>query len=62
MNSLQHTQPQVSTTPGTTMVTCTPGAQVMSPVSVGISNGENNQSGGTPIIREIMASQTQPRE
>eukprot|EP00957_Ditylum_brightwellii_P139261 10613723-Ditylum_brightwellii.AAC.1 len=34
----------------------------MTPVSAGISNGENNQSGGTPTICEIMASQTQPRE
>eukprot|EP00957_Ditylum_brightwellii_P002997 229248-Ditylum_brightwellii.AAC.1 len=34
----------------------------MTPVSAGISNGENNQSGGTSSICEIMASQIQPRE
>eukprot|EP00957_Ditylum_brightwellii_P102285 7797543-Ditylum_brightwellii.AAC.1 len=34
----------------------------MAPVSDGISNGENNQSGGTPAICEIMASQSQPKE
>eukprot|EP00957_Ditylum_brightwellii_P102021 7776042-Ditylum_brightwellii.AAC.2 len=34
----------------------------MTPVSAGISNGENNQSCGAPTIHEIMASQTQPRE
>eukprot|EP00957_Ditylum_brightwellii_P004891 372611-Ditylum_brightwellii.AAC.1 len=34
----------------------------MALVSAGISNEENNQSGGTPMICEIMASQTQPRE
>eukprot|EP00957_Ditylum_brightwellii_P200237 15264576-Ditylum_brightwellii.AAC.1 len=34
----------------------------MTLVSAGISNGENNQSCGTPLICEIMASQTQPRE
>eukprot|EP00957_Ditylum_brightwellii_P176803 13467403-Ditylum_brightwellii.AAC.1 len=62
VNSLQQTQPQVPTTPGTTMVTFTPGTQVMAPVSAGISNRENNQSGVTPTIHEIMASQTQPRE
>eukprot|EP00957_Ditylum_brightwellii_P075111 5707638-Ditylum_brightwellii.AAC.1 len=44
------------------MVTFAPGTQVMTLVSAGISDGENNQSGGTPMIREIMASQTQPRE
>eukprot|EP00957_Ditylum_brightwellii_P028183 2128547-Ditylum_brightwellii.AAC.1 len=44
------------------MVTFAPGTQVMTPVSAGISNGENNQSGGTPMIHEIMASQTQHRE
>eukprot|EP00957_Ditylum_brightwellii_P093511 7121251-Ditylum_brightwellii.AAC.1 len=62
MHSLQHTCPQVPTTPGTTMVTYTSGTQVMTPVSAGITNGENNQSGGTPTIHEMMASQTQPRE
>eukprot|EP00957_Ditylum_brightwellii_P021987 1658391-Ditylum_brightwellii.AAC.1 len=44
------------------MVTFAPGTQVMPPVLAGISNGENNQSGGTPTICEIMASQTQHRE
>eukprot|EP00957_Ditylum_brightwellii_P157389 11979217-Ditylum_brightwellii.AAC.1 len=44
MNSLQNTQPQVFTTPSTTIVTFAPGMQVMTPVSAGISNGENNQS------------------
>eukprot|EP00957_Ditylum_brightwellii_P083264 6331077-Ditylum_brightwellii.AAC.1 len=34
----------------------------MTLVSAGISNGENNQRGGTPTICEIMASQTQHRE
>eukprot|EP00957_Ditylum_brightwellii_P080136 6094501-Ditylum_brightwellii.AAC.1 len=34
----------------------------MIPVSAGISNGENNQSGEAPMIHEIMAPQTQPRE
>eukprot|EP00957_Ditylum_brightwellii_P043233 3276296-Ditylum_brightwellii.AAC.1 len=61
MDSLQNTQPQVPTAPGTTMVIFAPGTQVMTPVSAGISNGENNQSGWTPTICEIMASQTQPR-
>eukprot|EP00957_Ditylum_brightwellii_P034763 2634461-Ditylum_brightwellii.AAC.1 len=62
MNSLQNTQSQVHTTPGTTMVTLAPATQVITPVSTGMSNGENNQSGGTPTIHEIMASHTQPRE
>eukprot|EP00957_Ditylum_brightwellii_P084702 6440304-Ditylum_brightwellii.AAC.1 len=62
MNYLQYTQPQVPTTPGTTMVTYAPGTQVMTLVLASISNGENSQSGGTPTIHEIMASQTQPRE
>eukprot|EP00957_Ditylum_brightwellii_P022430 1692433-Ditylum_brightwellii.AAC.1 len=62
MISLQYTQPQVPTNPGTTMVTYTPGTQVMTPVLAGISNGENNQSDGTPMICEIMASQAQPKE
>eukprot|EP00957_Ditylum_brightwellii_P191090 14549888-Ditylum_brightwellii.AAC.1 len=62
MNSLKHTQPQVPVTPGITMVTYTPGTQVMTLVSASISNGENDQSGGTPTICEIMASQTKPRE
>eukprot|EP00957_Ditylum_brightwellii_P113275 8637463-Ditylum_brightwellii.AAC.2 len=44
------------------MVTFAPGTQVMTPVSASISNGENNQSGGTPTICEIMVSKTQPRE
>eukprot|EP00957_Ditylum_brightwellii_P120778 9212466-Ditylum_brightwellii.AAC.2 len=44
------------------MVTFAPGTQVMTPVSADISNGENNQCGGTPTIHEIMASQTQLRE
>eukprot|EP00957_Ditylum_brightwellii_P185170 14101216-Ditylum_brightwellii.AAC.1 len=44
------------------MVTFAPGTQVMTLVSAGISNGENNQSGGTPMIHEIMASPTQLRE
>ena len=49
------------TTPGTT-VTFVPGTQMMTPVPAGNnSNGENNQNGGTPTIREIMASQTQLR-
>eukprot|EP00957_Ditylum_brightwellii_P092134 7014724-Ditylum_brightwellii.AAC.1 len=52
MNSLQNTQPQVPTTPSTTMVTYAPGTQVMAPVSAGISNGENSQSDGTPMIHE----------
>eukprot|EP00957_Ditylum_brightwellii_P075079 5704760-Ditylum_brightwellii.AAC.1 len=34
----------------------------MTPVSAGISNGESNQSGGTPMIPEIIVSHTQPRE
>eukprot|EP00957_Ditylum_brightwellii_P159923 12172839-Ditylum_brightwellii.AAC.1 len=34
----------------------------MTLVSAGISNGENNQSGKNPMICQIMASQTQPRE
>eukprot|EP00957_Ditylum_brightwellii_P077585 5895434-Ditylum_brightwellii.AAC.2 len=58
LNYLQNTQPQVPTTPGTTMVTFAPGTQVMKLDSAGISNGKNNQSGGTPTIHEIMASQT----
>eukprot|EP00957_Ditylum_brightwellii_P110902 8458892-Ditylum_brightwellii.AAC.1 len=58
----QNTQPQGPTTPGTTMVEFAPGTQVLTPVSVGISNGENSQSGGTPTIHGIIASQTQPRE
>eukprot|EP00957_Ditylum_brightwellii_P064301 4879378-Ditylum_brightwellii.AAC.1 len=62
VNSLQHTQPQVPTTPGTIMVTFALGTQVMKLVSADISNRENNQFGGTPIIHDIMASQTQPRE
>eukprot|EP00957_Ditylum_brightwellii_P043911 3330478-Ditylum_brightwellii.AAC.1 len=62
MNSLQNTQPQVPTIPSTTMVTFAPGTRVMTLVSAGISNGESNQSGGTPMICESMASQTQPRE
>eukprot|EP00957_Ditylum_brightwellii_P004375 331784-Ditylum_brightwellii.AAC.1 len=62
MNSLQNNQPQVPTTPSTTMVTFTPCTQVMTPVSAGIRNGKNNQSGGTPTIYEIMASQTQPKK
>eukprot|EP00957_Ditylum_brightwellii_P028032 2116358-Ditylum_brightwellii.AAC.1 len=62
MNSLQNTQPHMPTTPSTTMVTFAPGTQVMTLVSFGISNGENNQSGGAPAICEIMASQTQTRE
>eukprot|EP00957_Ditylum_brightwellii_P111451 8500814-Ditylum_brightwellii.AAC.1 len=44
------------------MMTFAPGTPVMTLVSAGISNGENNQSGGTPTIHKIMASQTQPRE
>eukprot|EP00957_Ditylum_brightwellii_P078090 5936857-Ditylum_brightwellii.AAC.1 len=43
------------------MVTFVPGIQVMTPVSAGIINEENNQSVGTPTICEILASQTQPR-
>eukprot|EP00957_Ditylum_brightwellii_P147466 11228940-Ditylum_brightwellii.AAC.1 len=62
MNSLQNTQSQVPTTPITTMVTFVPGTQVMPLILAGVSNGENNQSGGNPMICEIMASQTQPRE
>eukprot|EP00957_Ditylum_brightwellii_P054936 4163292-Ditylum_brightwellii.AAC.1 len=34
----------------------------MTLVSAGISNGENNQTGGTPMVYETIASQTQPRE
>eukprot|EP00957_Ditylum_brightwellii_P096024 7316037-Ditylum_brightwellii.AAC.1 len=34
----------------------------MTPVSAGISNGENNQSDGTPTICEIMECTTQHRE
>eukprot|EP00957_Ditylum_brightwellii_P132488 10103317-Ditylum_brightwellii.AAC.1 len=49
------------TAPGTTMLMYTPDTQVMIPISTGIGNKENNQSGRTPIIHEIMASQTQPR-
>eukprot|EP00957_Ditylum_brightwellii_P129722 9895612-Ditylum_brightwellii.AAC.1 len=62
MNFLQNTQPQMPTTPSTTMLTFAPGTQVMTLVSAGISNEENNQSGGTPTVCGIMASQTQPRE
>eukprot|EP00957_Ditylum_brightwellii_P064645 4906228-Ditylum_brightwellii.AAC.1 len=35
---------------------------MMTPVLAGISNRENSQSGGTPMICKIMASQTQPRD
>eukprot|EP00957_Ditylum_brightwellii_P105910 8077697-Ditylum_brightwellii.AAC.1 len=62
MNSLQNTQSQVPTAPGSTMVLFALGTQVMIPISAGINNGESNQSGGTPTIREIMVSQTQHRE
>eukprot|EP00957_Ditylum_brightwellii_P048818 3703816-Ditylum_brightwellii.AAC.1 len=62
MNSLQHTQHQVPTMPGTTIVAYTPDTQVITPVSAGISHGENNQSSEAPIICKIMASQAQPRE
>eukprot|EP00957_Ditylum_brightwellii_P203821 15336374-Ditylum_brightwellii.AAC.1 len=62
MNSLQNNQPHMPTTSSTTMVTFAPDTQVITPVSFGISNGVNNQSGGTPTICEIMASQTHTRE
>eukprot|EP00957_Ditylum_brightwellii_P023770 1794081-Ditylum_brightwellii.AAC.1 len=44
------------------MVTFALDTQVMILVSAGISNGENNQRCGIPMILEIMISQTQPRE
>eukprot|EP00957_Ditylum_brightwellii_P200958 15318162-Ditylum_brightwellii.AAC.1 len=42
MNPLQNTQPQVPTTPSTTMATFVPGTEVMTLISASISNGENN--------------------